>query len=229
MVACLCAVSPAEYPWACQDPQPVGILTRRALVGVSVRSTHWLAGGCGFTIDCKTLQSWHVSQAESLAWSCCLNPFSNSQWFCEALNPTNFPRCTLLQNFEGACSMSQWSWADCISMRHLSGSPPEQKGLILGKFPSTSLGRELNAQWDCWSSGPSLKRMVRNRRNLLVDWNPKQKNCTVLKKGELHTLKAKWWSFGKIISFFMLAIISLEGKSFCTSPPLQPVVIDVWI
>lgn len=139
-----------------------------------------------------TAVTTRVSQAESLTPSCCLSLLPNSKWFCEVLNPTDFFGCIPLQTSE---QPSPWvsgaeqiacGWDTCLDLLQ------SREDWILAKFPSTSLGRELNAQGVCCSPGPALKRMIRNGRKLLTDWNPKQKNHTVLKKGGLHTLKAEW-------------------------------------
>lgn len=100
----------------------------------------------------------HVLQDESLTLSCCLNPFPNSQPSCEALNPTYFSGCVLLQKFERACSMSQWSWADCMRMRHLAGSPPEQRGLNPGKVSLNFTRKRVESSVSLLQFWPIIKR-----------------------------------------------------------------------
>lgn len=220
-----CAVSSRWIPLGMPRPTTDGEPDMYSVRGCSVQSTRRLPERCGSAEGAPV--TTRVSQAESLTPSCRLNAFPNSQWCCEALNPTDLPGCVLLQNFERACSVSQWSWADCMRMRHLAGSPPEQRGLNPGKVSLNFTGKRV-----CCSSGPWLKGMIRTRRNLVVDWNAKQMNCAVLKKGELgelHSLKAEWQSLGKTLSFCMLVITSPEGSNFCSSPPLQLVPISVWI
>lgn len=106
----------------------------------------------------RQLHSWCTSQAENLAPSCCLILFPNSQCFCTALNLSYFPACVPLQNFGWASSPSWWSWADCMRMRHLAGSPPEQEGWILAEFPMSSLGKSVGCSGSLLQFWPILKK-----------------------------------------------------------------------
>lgn len=173
MVACLHVLCrPGQYPWARQALPRAGSLAPTVLRAFLCR----LAEGCGSPVNWKgTPVTTQVSQAESLTPSCCLNPFPNSQWSCEALNPTDFSGCGVLQNFKRACSMSQWSWADCMRMRHLAGSPPERRTESWQSFPQlhreeswrlSEFAAVLAHHWKGWSEtgGIRLWTGIPNRR-----------------------------------------------------------------
>lgn len=149
--------------WQCSVPcrwtgmawLQVGNLPSLVLEGALCR----LVQGCVSGINWKAAPvMMYVPQAENLALSCCLNLFPNSKWFCKTLNLTNFPGCVPLQNFGWASSPSQWSWADCLRMRHLAGSPPEQEGWMLAKFPMSSLGKSVGCSGSLLQFWPILKK-----------------------------------------------------------------------
>lgn len=169
----------------------------------------------------------NVSQAESLTLSCCLNLFPNPQWHGEALNPTDSYGCILLQNFEQALSVSQWSWADCVNVRHLVGSPPEQRNESW-QFPSTSLGKELSAQWDSCSSCPLFKRVVKNRKNLLIDWNPKQRELHRPKERRIAHPEGRVIIFRKDNQLLCVSHHQPRGEQFLQSTSTSARGLRVW-
>lgn len=115
-----------------------------------------------------------------------------------------------------------------MRMRHLAGSPPEQTVLNPGKVSLNFTGKSFKCSASLLQLWPVIKKHGQEQEESAHGMES-QTEGTVLKKGELHTLKAEWKSLGEIISFCLLAIVSPEGNNVCSSPPLQPVSISVGI
>lgn len=99
-----------------------------------------------------------VSQAGSLTPSCCLSLVSKLKMILWSSKSHRLLWVYSSSNFWATFSVSQWSWADCLWMRHLAGSPPEQRGMNPGKVSLSFPGKRVECSGSLLQSWPIIKK-----------------------------------------------------------------------